>query len=131
MTYFRRTLASLGLAALVLAATGCGQSSDPVARTLLVGKVTVNKKPVQTGTVTAYSGSSKVMEAGINPDGTYEFANPSSGEYHLTVTKTETPTPYGKPVKLPAKYADPAQSGLTATVSGGQRNTQDLTLDMK
>ena len=131
MTILRRTLAAVSLAAVGLALAGCGGSDEAVTKSLLRGKVTVDKKPIPTGTVTAYKGSSKAMETTINPDGTYEFVDPSSGEYQLTVTKTDTPTPYGKPVKLPAKYADPAQSGLTATVSSGQPNTKDLELTTK
>jgi hypothetical protein len=130
MTRFRLAAACLA-AAVGFGLTGCGGSDAPVADSLLRGTVTVNNKPVTTGTVTAYKGGSKVMESGINPDGTYEFANPAGGEYQLTVTGTDTPTPYGKGVKIPARYADPAQSGLTATVTAGQKNTKDLALDAK
>lgn len=130
MTSLRRFL----LPAVVLSLfglVGCGGSEAEVTKSLLRGKVTVGNKPVTAGTVTAYKGSSKVMETTINPDGTYEFADPSSGEYQLTVTNTDTPTPYGRPVKVPAKYADPAQSGLSAKVASGQTNTQDLALSAK
>lgn len=126
-----RFMTAVGVALLGLGLTGCGGSDDTVGKASLRGKVTVNQKSITVGTVTAYSGSSKVAETTINPDGGYEFANLSSGEYNLTVTKTDAPNPYSKPVKLPEKYADPAQSGLTATVSGGQTSTKDLALNAK
>lgn len=131
MARLRRFLAAACVAVLGVSLAGCGGSGDAVQTSLLRGKVTLHKKVIPTGTVTAYRGGSKVMEAPINPDGTYEFLDPSSGEYQLTVTKTDAPTPYSKPIKLPAKYADPAQSGLTATVTSGQPNTKDLELDVK
>lgn len=95
---------------LALGLTGCGGTDHEVTKSLLRGKVTVENKPVTAGVVTAYKGGTKVAEANINPDGAYEFAAPPGGEYQLTVTKTDTPTPYSKPVKLPAKYADPARA---------------------
>lgn len=110
--------------------TGCGSDVE-VPDSLLRGKVTVDKKPVVVGTVTAYRGGDKAMETTINPDGTYEFVINSSGEYQLTVTGTDAKTPYGPPVKLPAKYADPAQSGLNTTVAAGQSNTYDIPLSLK
>ena len=106
----------------------CGSSEVRLPTTALCGKVTANGKPVSTGTVTAYRGGSKVMETSIEPDGSYGFPNPPSGQYELTVTATDAPSPYGRPVKLPAKYADPSESGLTATVTSDQVNTQDLAL---
>jgi len=131
MSILRRSLAALAVALLGLGLTGCGGSDSKVTVAVLRGKVTVNKKAVNTGIVTAYKSGSKVTETNINPDGTYEFQDPSSGEYQLTVTKTDTPTPYGKPVKVAAKYADPATSGLTATVTSGQPNEKNLELDAK
>jgi hypothetical protein len=128
MSYLYRLLASASLTlALVCGLTGCGGGGGGAPSTVLKGKVTINGKPAVVGTVTAYSGGSKAAETMINPDGTYQFDNLSSGEYQLTVTKTDTPTPYSKPVKLPAKYADPSQSGLTATVKRGE-TTQELQL---
>ena len=131
MTTLRRLFSAVVLPLVGFGLVGCGGSEPEVTASLLRGKVTVGDKPVTTGTVTAYKGSTKVMEAPINPDGTYEFANPTSGEYQLTVTKTDTPTPYGRPVKVPAKNSDPAQSGLSAKVESGQTNNQDLVLSAK
>jgi hypothetical protein len=127
MSYLYRSLVSASLTlALVCGLAGCGGGGGAPS-TVLKGKVTVNGRPAVVGTVTAYRGGSKAAEAMINPDGTYQFENLSSGDYQLTVTKTDTPTPYSRPVKLPAKYADPSQSGLTATVNRGE-NTQELQL---
>jgi hypothetical protein len=127
MNYLYRSLVSASLTfALVCGLTGCGGGGGAPS-SVLKGKVTYNGKPVVVGTLTAYRGSSKTAETMINPDGSYEFVNLSSGDYQLTVTNTDTRTPYGKPVKLPAKYADPSQSGLTATVKRGE-TTQELQL---
>jgi hypothetical protein len=114
-----------------LGSSGCGNSEIRLATTALCGKVTANGKPVSTGTVTAYRGGSKVMETSIEPDGSYGFPNPPSGRYELTVTATDTPSPYGQPVKLPPRYADPSESGLTATVTGDRMNTPDLALQTR
>ena len=126
-----RILISLGLVLVVLSSTGCGSSKVLVPSTQLHGKVIVDGRPVSTGVVTAYRGGAKVMESSIEPDGSYGFPNPPSGQYSLTVTATDTPSPYGRAVRLPAKYADPSESGLTATVTGDQVNTQDLLLRTK
>lgn len=129
MISLRRFLPATALLALAL--TGCGGSDSTVTQALLRGKVTLDNKPLVAGVVTAYQSGTKVMETNINPDGAYEFAQPASGDYQLTVTKTDVTTPYAKPVKLPARYADPAQSGLTAKVAASQANTQDLALTSK
>ncbi|MDY3551519.1 carboxypeptidase-like regulatory domain-containing protein [Gemmata sp. JC717] len=125
-----RTVATLGAVAVALGSTAC--SSDfRLPATSLSGKVTVNGKPLSGGVVTAYRGSSKVMEASIEVDGNYTFADPPSGEYYITVTKTDTPSTYSRPVRLPTKYADPGSSGLRATVVSDRHNTQDLPLSTK
>jgi hypothetical protein len=123
-----RSVIFLGLVLVVLGSSGCGSSKVLMPATQLHGKVIVDGRPVSTGVVTAYRGGSKVMETSIEPDGSYGFANPPGGQYALTVTATDAPTPYGRAVRLPAKYADPSASGLTATVADDQVNTQDLLL---
>ena len=125
-----RTAPALGAALLVLGAIGCGNEFHLPA-TALCGKVTVNGKPLSTGVVTAYRGGTKVMEASIEADGSYTFADPASGEYQLTVTKADAPSPYGRPVRLPARYADPNSSGLSATVASDRTTAQDLQLRTK
>jgi hypothetical protein len=121
-----RSVIFLGLVLVGLGSSGCGSSNVLVLTTQLHGKVIVDGRPVSTGVVAAYRGGSKVMETSIEPDGSYGFANPPSGQYSLTVTATDSPTPYGRAVRIPAKYADPGASGLTATVTSDQVNTQDL-----
>jgi hypothetical protein len=123
-----RIVAPLGVVLAALGSSGCGSSEARPPATALRGKVTVDGRPVATGVVTAYRSGSKVMETSIEPDGSYGFPNPPGGRYELTVTATDAPTPYGRPVKLPAKYAAPSASGLTATVTSDQTNTQDLAL---
>lgn len=127
----RRIAAALGSVVAVLGLSGCGGSDFRLPSTSLSGKVTVNGKPLSGGTVTAHRSGSKVMEASIEVDGNYTFADPPSGDYQITVTKTDAPSQYSRPVRLPAKYADPVQSGLNATVVGDRHNTQDLSLSTK
>lgn len=126
-----RIVTALGALLVVLGSGGCGNREFRLPTTSLGGKVTVDGRPISNGIVAAYRDGSKVMEASIEVDGNYTFSDPPSGEYQLTVTRTDTPSPYGRPVKLPTRYADPAGSGLTATVASDQANTQDLSLRTK
>ncbi|AWM39091.1 hypothetical protein GobsT_26360 [Gemmata obscuriglobus] len=126
-----RIAAAFGAVAVALGSSACSNSDFRMPATSLSGKVTVNGKPLSCGVVTAYRGSSKVMEASIEVDGNYTFADPPAGEYLITVTRTDAPSTYSRPVRLPAKYADPGSSGLRATVVSDRPNTQDLTLGTK
>ena len=109
---------------------GCGGSDVMVAtKTSLRGKVSVNRKPVFTGLVTAHQNGTKIASTNINPDGTFEFSNIAAGDYQLTITATDTDTPYGKGVKLNSKYSDPASSGLIVSVAGKDDSPRDFALD--
>ena len=125
-----RSLACLLAGVGVGAAAGCG-GGDAVAahQTALRGRLVVNKKPLHNGTVTAYRSGSKTAQTNVNPDGRFEFFNLPTGDYQLAVTDTEANTPYGKGVRLPAKYADPAQSGMTVAVAAGEQPPRDFTLE--
>jgi hypothetical protein len=105
-------------------AAGCGGGAGVPSKSALRGRLTLDKKTLGAGNVTVYSGGSKVAEAPINQDGSFEFYNLSSGDYQLTVTDTEAGNPYFKGVKLPSRYADPAKSGLTVNVAAGENSRE-------
>jgi hypothetical protein len=140
-----RRLPIVALAAL-LAATGC------TSRTTVTGKVTFKGKPVTWGTVTVIA-SDDIQYAGqINPDGTYSIAGVPTGPAKFAVSSPnpdgtsrggpaaanggagdrgdagEAPPspPAGTWSRLPEKYSDPLQSGLTGKIGGGPI---DLTLE--
>ena len=103
---------------------GCGDGAGAPAKSALRGRITVDKKPLGAGLVTAHSGGSKVAETNLNQDGSFEFYNLSAGDYQLAVSNTEASTPYFKGVKLPSRYADPAQSGMTVSVAAGENSRE-------
>jgi hypothetical protein len=125
MTRFIRRSLAVACAAAVLGLVGCGSGDVTApATSVLRGRLTVDKKPLSVGTVTAYKGGSKVAETQVNPDGGFELFNLPAGDYQLTVTNTDASNPYTKPVKLPARYADPAQAGMTVSVADGENNRE-------
>lgn len=135
-----------------LALVGCGGgTNDP--RGPVKGRVTLGGKPVANATVTFESVAAGVAQtASTDDDGRYEFAayNASglpAGEYKVGVTAgrfmqpgEEVPrfdptvkpgTPPAKPktpTTLPAKYAKPQTSGLTAEVKAGANDPCDFDL---
>lgn len=113
------------VAACVLAlAVGCGSGDGAPAKSVLRGRLTVDKKPIGAGVVAVHSGGSKVAEANLNQDGSFEFFNLPAGDYQLAVSGTEAGNPYTKGVKLPSRYADPAQSGMAVSVAAGENSRE-------
>ena len=114
----------------LLAGAGCGGPAEVTVKSVLRGKVKADGKLIGVGAVTVYSGTSKISTHPVNPSGDYTIENLSAGEYNFTVTDTDVKSPYGPAVKLPAKYADPVQSGLKANVSLGEQQ-YDILLSTK
>ena len=121
---------------------GCGESGPTMGR--VSGKVTYNGKPVAKGTVSFVSTEPARPNANspIGPDGSYSLqtTNPNDGavvgDYTVAVSgkdpnavNNDLP---GAPVKvtsdIPAKFEDPAKSGLKATVKSG---SNDIPIDLK
>ena len=71
----------------------------------------------------------KTAQTNVNPDGRFEFFDLPAGDDQLAVSDTETNTPYGKGVRLPAKYADPQLSGMTVAVAAGDQPPRDFALE--
>jgi hemoglobin len=80
------------------------------------GRVTFNGKPLAQGAVTLSDKGGKAHSAAIEADGSYGLENVPPGEYKVAVRGG------------PAKFADPATSGLTVTVTKGK---QVLDIELK
>jgi hypothetical protein len=124
-------LRSVSLAALLLAAAGCGGNR-------VVGKVTLNGVPVKSGLVTFYGEGQLQKVANINVDGEFQLDEPPPGISRVTVqnlstyvpmdrrvmlprqSKVSLPMPAAPTEALPRKYADP-YNGLQFTATGGKQ----------
>jgi hypothetical protein len=131
-------------------ASGC--TRNPGAPASLSGKVTYKGTAVTGGTVTVHTKDGAGYSIPIKPDGTYSGTDLPAGDMVLTVEtesvnkdkktpvyggraggQSMSPVPEGVKaggggyVKIPAKYADKAKSGLTVTLSKGKQ-TKDLEL---
>ncbi len=119
------------------ALTGCGESTGSVK-----GKVYFQDKAVTAGTVAFQRAANKLATGQIQPDGSYEVLNAVTGPNKISVrsqvvanvpqgkmmdpgkmgasdkTKGQE-APTAKGTTIPAKYADPEQSGVTYTVNSG------------
>src|SRR5947209_1307705 len=123
-----------GLLALLVLAPGCGPGTDTAA-----GKVTYQGKPVVWGSVTLRAADGSMHQIGLNPDGTYQLdrvpvgpakagvsspdptpsARARRGGEDAKVPAGPPPPPPGAWFPLPAKYVDPATSGVTVQVGSG------------
>lgn len=136
-----RTIATLGLMIGLALASGCGPRAAKVA-----GKVTYNGKPVVTGSVTLKAVDGTIHQVGIKPDGTFEMeklvpvgpaqvgvSSPDPKPSARALAGGDSRVPAGPPppppgawFPLPAKFADPATSGVTIQV--GSSPTIDIEL---
>ncbi len=101
----------------------------------VVGRVTVNGEPLGSGEVQFLSSDGLVATGRVEPDGSYRLTTfqPDDGAMpgsHQVSVKSQQSTGLGidslfEPV--PARYADPETSGLTASVTDGM-NQIDLPL---
>ena len=128
-------------AAAVAALAGCGGPKF----TPVTGKVLVGDAPAEHATVVFHpvneAAPGAVKPRGtVGADGTYTLTTHTAGDgappgdYNVTVewwlTGMKSVADPESPPKnrLPAKYADPAQSGLTATVGAGPTEVPTFTL---
>ena len=136
----RNRLHGLFLAAISLTMAGCGATGPGMAQ--VTGKVTYQGKPVPKGTVsfvpTAPGGRNATGQ--IDESGNYRLQteNPGdgalTGDYSVSIAaRDDVVLDYipRKPIPpkylAPAKYENPATSGLKATVKSGS-NTVDFAL---
>lgn len=143
-----------GLLVALALSIGCGSSGNPNAPAKLSGKVAYKSAPVTAGTVTIHPTDGSAYPVPISPDGTYSGFDLPAGDVVITIEtetankkkvtygagqggdkgKTFSPVPEGANavaagayVKIPAKYADKASSGLTLKLERGQ-NKKDFDL---
>ena len=123
----------LGLSLSLVLIAGCSQRESSVS-----GKVTIDGKPLTSGTVAFYpSGGGAAAYGSIQSDGTYRIATGATGglnagEYGVTVVATTPPQPgfqFGKMLS-PERYNKLETSGLKFTVTTGS-NQIDLPLSSK
>jgi hypothetical protein len=137
-----RLLAALPLLAAIIWAAGCGGGkgkTDSVS-----GKVTLDGKPVA-GEITFICSDGKEFKSPLTQDGGYSIIAPPKGVAKIgvkgmllglggTLKKADSKGgeslatgPGSSGVAPPAKYADPAKSGLTYDIKGGSE-THDIAL---
>jgi hypothetical protein len=120
---------------------GCSPGKGSVS-----GIVRYQGKPLATGTILFFDERQRVRQSDIREDGSYEVTDVVAGTVRIAVMAPmdipfQTPgapksltlpggtsAPRGKSVTLPARYADPAESGLTfPVVRGSNHRDVDLT----
>jgi hypothetical protein len=117
-----------GVAACLLAATGCGGSGGPTGA--VSGSVTYKGQPLTQGEVSFYSKDKGVgAMAKLDATGKYKFDQPlAAGVYAVTVLPAPPEAaapgtaPKAPPVGVPRKYQDPVGSGLSYTVKDGDND---------
>jgi hypothetical protein len=137
------------LCAILIPAAGCSKKMGGDVR----GTVTLNGKPVTSGTVTLHFDGGNNASAAIGPDGSFQVVKPPRGAAKVTVepptaatgsdlgvggtgievqgglpgSPEQPKTPKAPPVTIPDKYKNVATSGLSLTVTG---NTQSFDIPM-
>ncbi|HVW01147.1 MAG TPA: hypothetical protein VHB77_12430 [Planctomycetaceae bacterium] len=121
---------------LLLSLAGCGSAERPSA--VVSGEVHRDGKPLLTGVISFHGEDGRVATGAVE-NGEFEVTKVPLGKNRVTVQATPSVTTdsEGKPipgpdaasfVPLPARYGDPAQSGLTAEVtSDTNSDTFELT----
>ncbi|MBM3981943.1 MAG: hypothetical protein FJ304_17050 [Planctomycetes bacterium] len=95
----------------------------------LTGKVSLDGKPLVAGTVTFVAKDGKAATVPLAADGTYSAAL-DPGEYRVAIKGPEPKKGEVPPVLVPAKYGDPATSGLVI-VATGKNQVHDIELKSK
>jgi len=122
-------VAAVPLAALALGVAGCGSKTGTGNE--VTGTIKFDGKPAAFGTITftAGDGSGAPVSSTIDEAGHYDIPNLKEGAYKVSV-EAGGPRSNPKdppPTKIPPRYAKPATSGLTYTVTSGKQ-TKDFDL---
>ena len=133
MISMRRPALVLGLAVCVGWCLGCGAGQPPTGK--LAGKVTLQGKPLASGTVTLVNTDSGIgASSQLDASGGYRIDSVRTGEYQVAIQPPPAPSPEAmaegakmEPSAIPDKYQDPQASGLKVTVGKGD-NTSDFDL---
>jgi hypothetical protein len=130
-----RLACCLGGLAVALLTSGCGPRFGNVS-----GTVTIKNKPVSGGTITFYDADNHAVGGEIKADGSFTVNKVKAGRARVTVVAPmaiefkgigggEAALPGApKPSPVPARYADPENSGLTLEVTEGDQ-THDFPLE--
>jgi hypothetical protein len=129
---FRLACGLICVAALVL--SGCGQGGKPTGT--VSGTVSHKGTPLTSGNVNLISKSGSAAIAKIDEQGRFKVDGAVvAGDYtaYATAPIPEPQAPGSKPAaktkfELPAKFRDPATSGVTVTVNAG---SNDLPIEFK
>ena len=126
-----KELTTICLLALV-AIAGCGPEQKVDSnRTIVSGVVTFDGKPLPAGNlVFSATDAPRSASVSIRDGGKYMTDRAPLGSNIVTI-ETET-LQYGSPhlyTKIPAKYADPSQSGLTVEIKPG--TNENVNFDLK
>lgn len=122
----------------IAALLGCDAGGDSLAP--VRGRVYYKGTPLGHGTIVFIPDEDRgnggpMARAEIGPDGGYtmqsgERSGAAVGWHRVTVTSVEIDPASGGPrTLLPAKYSDPALSGLSCAVKPGRENRIDFRLD--
>src|SRR5688572_22264830 len=125
---YKLLLATLALFPLTL--TGCGGGEQRTPTFAVRGKLTDGVKPVANAQVVFHpaNATADTPKPRGTTDANGEFTlttydgsdGAPAGQYRVSVEQWKTTTADAGPAnQLPAKYADPAKSGLSATVNAG------------
>ncbi len=138
MHRFHQCLVFLVAIGFVVPLSGCGgfgAQRVPLTGATLEGKVTYGTEKVPVGLVIAV-GPNGSSQANLSDEGTYKMENVPLGEISLMVNvkagegalmsrRMSGAKNIPNPVHIPAKYADPATSGIKTTIVKGE-NTYNI-----
>jgi hypothetical protein len=108
-----------------LALTGCGPRQGDVS-----GTAKYKGQPLAGGTITFYDEQGKPVSSAIKDDGAYAIKNVTAGTAKIAIVMpfVMPDLPLAKSVAIPAKYNNPAESGLIyVVITGSQTKDFDLT----
>jgi hypothetical protein len=123
----------LTLAVGLLCTNACThQESNRADRATLTGRVSYQGKPLPGGSVAGVSTQDPLIGCSgiIGNDGTFGIQNAPFGPMKIAVnTEALKMVDSARYVQIPAKYADPETSGITADIKANETNTIDIKLD--
>ncbi len=116
----------------LIAVVGCGQAEKRPDRVPVSGRVTIDGKPLEYGTVQVIPTGDRPASGKIGADGRFELMtyDPGDGcvlgQHRVAVIANES-IDAGQRWHAPKKYIDPEQSGLSINITGP---TSDLVIEL-
>lgn len=115
---------------LVACGLGCSQKPADLNRTMVSGAVTYDGKPLPAGAISFESSEKGIATSTSIKDGVYSTDRAPTGK--VTIGVDTAPIQYGNPakfVRIPAKYADSATSGISVEIKSG--DNANVNFDLK